>query len=353
MEKEIERLRELVGHFTFCPDVEYIADTQPYGNGRINDTYLITAESGKQAILQRVNPIFAPSVLHDIDAVTRLLSGRGITTTELIPTNEGALGYVKNGECWRMLTYIEGRTKESGVTEDEARDAMRLIGLFHRTFAEHPYEFQHARVGFHDTPSIMNDLKETVLEFAGSKNDHSLLPIAGVILERFHKRPLAWEDLPKRIIHGDLKLSNVRFASHEPRAVALIDLDTIGRHNVALDVADAARSWANKSSEGNTRQANFDLDIFSAMIDGYRTHTDFLAEKEWVAIPGATAQIALELAARFVTDAYRESYFKLDRSHYPDLFTQNSTKASAQFALFEDIESKREEMDDIINNRGR
>jgi Ser/Thr protein kinase RdoA (MazF antagonist) len=288
-------------------------------------------------VLQRVNPIFAPSVLEDIAFMTAQMKERGFVTTELIPTKMGELGIIEGSGVWRMLTHIPGRTVEEGITEEEARSAMELIGKFHQTFADHDYDFRHVREGFHDTPRIMTTLTETMREYSETPKHTALTTLGTEMTNAYRERPHAWAHVPKRIIHGDPKLNNVRFAANSPRAIALLDLDTMGRHSVVVDIADAARSWCNRADEGDIERAAFDVDIFRAMMEGYGASAKFLTREERDAIPHAIAQIALELAARFATDAYRESYFTLDRERYPDLFTQNSAKARAQFALYRDI----------------
>lgn len=336
-EKLTSRANEIARQFAFG---EVMQSVEPFGRGRINDTFLVTTESGERYVLQRLNPIFAPSVLLDIDAMTRVMKERGFLTTLLIPTKDGELGILENGQCWRMLTYIPGRTIEEGITKDEARSGMKLIGKFHQIFAEHDYVFRHVRDGFHDTQKIMRGLEETISKYAGTKKDAALAKVGCAILGEYDSRPHAWAHLPKRVIHGDPKLNNIRFADDGSRAIALLDLDTMGRHSVVIDIADAARSWCNRADEGDEGWARFDLDIFRAIMEGYTETANFLTEEEREAIPGAIAQIALELSARFLNDAYRESYFKLDRERYPDLFTQNSTKARAQFALCQNITRK-------------
>lgn len=325
---------------------EPIVRIEAYGNGRINETYLAAGRSGGRYVLQKLSRIFAPSVLFDIAEMTAAMKRAGFLTTELILTKDGKLGLEqKNPETgtidvWRMLTFIPGRTIEAGIKDAEAREAMRLIGAFHHAFAEHPYEFRHVRDGFHDTPKIMRGLRETIDEYRGTRKHEALAALGEQILDAYNAMPHAWAYLPKRVIHGDPKLNNVRFDEHSTRAIALIDLDTMGRHSAVVDIADAARSWANTAPEDNADESRFDLNIFRTMMEGYSERAAFLTEEERQAIPNAIAQIALELAARFVTDAYRESYFTLDRTNYPDLFTQNSVKARAQFALSKDVLGK-------------
>ena len=334
---EIEKLQNIAEQFALHENASTI---EPFGNGRINDTFLVTTKSGGRYVLQKLNPIFAPAVLNDIEAITHKMKESGLHTTELIQTKSGELGIILDAACWRMLSFIPGRTVEEGVTEDEARSAMGLIGNFHHTFAQHEYQFRHIREGFHDTQKIMEGLGKTIEEFRGTKKGEVLVEVGGTILGEYDSREHAWAHLPKRIIHGDLKLNNIRFANDSSHAIAFLDLDTLGRHSVVIDIADAARSWCNRADEGDVKQARFDLDIFRAMMIGYTKTAGFLSKEERVAIPGATAQIALELSARFAVDAYRESYFKLDHKRYPDLFTQNFAKARAQFALYRDIERK-------------
>ncbi|OGZ06863.1 MAG: hypothetical protein A2942_00560 [Candidatus Lloydbacteria bacterium RIFCSPLOWO2_01_FULL_50_20] len=328
-----------------------IANIEPFGNGRINETLLITTDNGERYVLQKLHSMFSPAVLEDIHALTRTMRERGLTTPLLVPTKTGELGLVKNGDCWRILTYISGRTIEDRMTPEEAQNGMELIGNFHNTFAKHEYEFRHARVGFHDTPSIMTKLNDTMSEYADSEKQRMLEPFGTHIKDAYGKHVNAWMHLPRRIIHGDLKLNNIRFAEHSSAAIALLDLDTLGRHSVLIDLADAARSWCNRADEGDVEHAEFDLAIFRAMMEGYDHTADFLSKEERAALPEAIAQITLELAARFLTDAYRESYFTFDAANYPDRLTQNLTKARAQFALHQDIVRKQNDIEKITENK--
>ncbi|OGZ07836.1 MAG: hypothetical protein A3D65_04240 [Candidatus Lloydbacteria bacterium RIFCSPHIGHO2_02_FULL_50_13] len=347
-EKVVVRACEVASQFAFDGTVAVV---EPFGQGRINDTFLVTTESGERFVLQKVNPIFAPSLLLDIAALTSTMKEAGMTTLELVSTKNGKWGAVEDNECWRMLTYVPGYTKEKDVTEKEAQSAMGLIGRFHQTLQAHNYDFRHVREGFHDTQKIMTGLEKTITEYRETEKSRALAELGAMILNEYNSLEHAWAHLPKRIIHGDPKLNNIRFAEDSHEAVALLDLDTLGRHSVVIDIADAARSWANRADEGDAENAAFDLDIFRAMMEGYATTAGFFTQEERDAIPSAIAQIALELSARFATDAYKESYFKLDSARYPDLFTQNLAKARAQFALYRDILEKLPDITGLLARR--
>src|SRR3990172_195915 len=192
---ETEQLTDIAEQFALDGTISTI---EPFGSGRINDTYLVRTATGTRYVLQQLNPIFSPTVLDDIDAVTRTMKKRDFITTELIPAKTGELSVIIDGACWRMLSYIEGRTIEEGVSKEEAKNAMELIGHFHHTFSDHDHQFHHVRDGFHDTPRIMGTLGNTVREYAGTSKDAALAMLARDIANAHEKHPHAWAHLPKR-----------------------------------------------------------------------------------------------------------------------------------------------------------
>ena len=58
--------------------------------GLINQTFLVE-EAGRRAVLQRLHPIFAPSLHLDIEAVTAHLARKGLLTPRLLRTRAGEL----------------------------------------------------------------------------------------------------------------------------------------------------------------------------------------------------------------------------------------------------------------------
>ena len=69
-------------------------------------------------------------------------------------------------------------------------------------------------------------------------------------------------------MHGDPKINNLLFDAATGRALCFIDLDTLGRMPLPLELGDAFRSWCNPAGEDN-RQSAFALDLFAAAVDGY------------------------------------------------------------------------------------
>ncbi len=324
-----------------------VSVTERYGHGIINDTYLVrVAPHGgvldvKQCfIAQRLHPIFQPPVLEDMAAVTEHLAGKGITTPHLVRSRTGAFGVMRGERCWRLMTYIPGVSYDKGLEGAQLEDAAAFLGTFHNALQDIEHTFVHLIPGFHDTPRIMEKLRATAKRSQKSPHAAILTPLAERILRDWAVVAATLPVLPRRVIHGDLKINNVRFAEDGRRAAALLDLDTVGRNTILVDLGDAIRSWCNPADEDDGKDAHLDEKLFGYFICGYMRTAGFLTREERESIPAGVEAIVLELAARFITDAFEEKYFKLDNARYPNLYEQNLTKARAQIALLDDARRK-------------
>ncbi|MDP3772203.1 MAG: phosphotransferase [bacterium] len=326
--------------------IDRVLVMERYGHGIINDTYLVHVASPDGAIeqrfiVQRLHTIFNSPVLEDMAAVTEHLAGKGITTPRLMRSRTGALGVMRDKRCWRLMTYIPGISYDRVLQGAQLEDAAEFLGAFHNALQDIEYTFVHLIPGFHDTPRIMEKLRETVKHFQKSPHADVLIPLAERIRRDWVTVAATLRELPHRVIHGDLKINNVRFAEDGHRAAALLDLDTMGRNTILVDLGDAIRSWCNPADEDDYRGAYLDEKLFRHFIRGYTRTAGFLTREERESIPAGLEMIILELAARFVTDAFEEKYFKLDNARYPNLYEQNVTKARAQVALLDDVCRKR------------
>jgi Ser/Thr protein kinase RdoA (MazF antagonist) len=323
-------------------EIGKVFNISEYGSGIINETFLVKNRDGQKFILQKHHHLIGKEVLADIDVITKRLENKGIVTPKLIRTLEGELYFAKNGNIWRMLTYIEGVTLEKLDNKKLARSAGSLIGKFHDALVGLDYQFEHKIPNYHDTNLIITILKDTCAMYHNSKKYNELRPSADFILNEYINIKDSLKDLPDRIIHGDLKVSNVRFNEKQNEAISLLDLDTLGTNKIVIDLGDAIRSLCNI-------QDKFNLQIFESILEGYFSSAPFITKEEKDAIPIGIKTIILELSARYITDAFEEQYFKLDHNKYSNLFEQNKSKAESLIKLYKDFQNKAQAVEDIIS----
>ena len=303
-------------------------------SGLINPTWYVRSVRGVPLVLQRLNPVFPAAVNEDIAAVTEHLAAKSVLTPRLVATPHGALWLEHGGATWRVLTYIDGVSRDAVESASQARAAGRVLAEFHRAVADLEHTFCNARLGVHDTPRHLAALRGALDEFRSHRDIAAIRPLAERVLalaERLPQLPAC----PDRIVHGDPKISNVMFARDGDGALCLIDLDTLARMPIALELGDALRSWCNPRTE-DAPDARFQRPLFEAAVEGYAAAArGFLAPVEWQSIPAGTLTICVELAARFCTDALRERYFRWDASRYASASAHNQARTRGQLQVAE------------------
>ena len=312
-----------------------------FGTGLINKTFLVETAEGERAIFQRLHPVFAGSVNADIDAVTRHLAAKGLLTTRVIPTVEGAL-FVDDpidGRPWRALTFVDGLSVDRVDSPARAHAGAALVARFHGAVADLAYDYRHVRAGVHDTRKHLAVLERALVEHKAHRLFSSAEPLAHAILAAGARLP-DLSSLPLRHCHGDLKISNVLFDA-AGAGICLVDLDTLGRMPWPFEMGDALRSWTNPAGE-DVAAAHVDVDIFTAAVQGYGRGTAGADEHD--ALVDGFFTICTELAARFLADALNESYFGWNEARYATRGDHNLVRARGQWALAESVDVKRAEL---------
>ncbi len=314
---------------------------RPSTDGLINQTFVLEGAQGPTGVLQQLNTaIFAPEVHLDIHAVTTRLVHRGLPTPVLVPTRSGALWHTDaQGGVWRVLTWVGDRTIHRLHCSAEARSAGALLARFHGALSDLDWRFRSVRPAVHETGRHMGLLQDSVKTHGSHRLFAQVAPVAEAIVAAWERLGQA-EGLPRRVLHGDPKVANIRFRGAE--ALALIDLDTLQRGTLDNELGDALRSWCNRTTEEGP-VARFDLELFSAAMQGYAAHAPWVTDAEWGAVVPSTERICWELAARFARDALEESYFGWDPQRFASRGEHNLARARGQVALAEavGIESER------------
>ncbi|MBN1336839.1 MAG: phosphotransferase [Deltaproteobacteria bacterium] len=308
------------------------------GSGLVNRTWSV-GEPPRFA-LQNVNALFPPGTHARVAAVTDHLAARGLCTPRLVRAPGGAPVLPgPDGTSWRLLTWVEGTTFDRVPGPAHARSAATLVARFHAALSDVPCDLTPLRPWAHDTTLHMQHLQEAVDGCGGHRLAEDIRATGAEILAAWDRIRFPWPSLPMRPSHGDLKISNVRFDPKGREAVCLIDLDTLGRLPLPLELGDALRSWCNTGGE-DARSVLFDRSIFEAAIEGYLSAAPVVEPAERQLLPAGISRIALELSARFCADALYETYFAWDPARAEGPGEHHLLRARGQLALALQIERR-------------
>ena len=332
-----------------------------YGNGHINDTFLVITPSGRY-ILQRINDTVFPrpdEIMENIAGVTEHIRAKADdparATLTVVKTNGGA-PYFKDsiGSYWRMYDFVEGavaRDRAEGKEDFEACGEAfgRFQGLLSDFDATRLHE---AIVNFHNTPVRYENLMKAVaadkagraeavrseIEFAMARRD-----FAATLAEAYENG-----ELPLRVTHNDTKLNNILFDAESGAPVCVIDLDTVMGGFSVNDFGDSIRFGANTAAEDETdlSRVSLDLELFEAYARGFLRGCDGrLTDKELELLPIGAMMMTFECGMRFLTDHLDgDLYFRIHHEGH------NLERARNQFALVADMEKKLDDMRAIIKN---
>lgn len=346
MSREING-NEILEHF----DLEAV--TESYGNGHINDTYLVTAP---RYILQRINTsIFTDpeGLMENIQNVTSFLrekiaadggnAGRGTLT--LVPAKDGRYYYKLDEEnVFRVYSFVEGtKSIENSKTPEDLYEAGVGFGHFQKLLADFPVEKLHETIrDFHHTPKRVEALREAIREDRAGRAGSVQAEIA------FALENASWADrvvrgmeegkIPVRVTHNDTKINNILFDRETGKAVCVIDLDTVMPGSMLYDFGDALRMGGSSAAEdeADLDKVWFDEEAFEAFARGYLSEMrESLTEDEIALMPLSVKLMTYECGIRFLTDYLNgDTYFKIHREHH------NLDRARNQFKLVADIAGK-------------
>ena len=323
------------------------ARLSPLGNGLINQTWLVDNGGPECFVLQRVNAMFPAAVNRDIDVLTRHLEAKGLVTCRLVPANSEALWVEHENTVWRLLSHVNGVSRDALTSAEQAREAGMVLGRFHRADSDLDHQFANLRLGIHDTAHHLRFLEETLMNRTDHAEYAAVSRLGRQILDIANSLPVLPE-VRDRVVHGDPKVNNILFEAGSDRALCLVDLDTISRMPLPLELGDAMRSWCNPSGE-DYWTGEFSAELFIPAIQGYAEQTrEWIFVEEWSSIIPATHIILVELAARFCADALNESYFAWDPEHFSTRSEHNQVRATGQLTEARSLMAQEKELAAIV-----
>ncbi|MDE6362693.1 MAG: phosphotransferase [Lachnospiraceae bacterium] len=345
-----------------------LVESSPYGNGHINDTFLLRCKTPEKAekkfILQRMNhdifknpPQLMENVVHVTQHLRKTILSQGgdpdRETLNVLKTRDGADWYQDSSQnYWRVFPFIARSVcLEKAESEKDFYDSAVAFGNFQRQLADFPVEILHETIpNFHNTSSRFQDFQMAVAE--GDKTRAALAQAEiAFALDRKQETSvltnlLADGTLPLRVTHNDTKLNNILFDADTHKALCIIDLDTVMPGLSLYDFGDSIRFGANTGAEDETdlTKVRLDLKLFEAFTKGYLEGcAGSLTAKEIELLPMGAKLMTYECGIRFLADFLTgDHYFKIHREQH------NLDRARTQFQLVADMEAKWAELTAIV-----
>ena len=346
-----------------------VIDVREFGNGNINDTYLVTTDVDEQTypqekhfILQRINThVFKQPrlIMQNMRTFTEHVrrraraEGHRWVTPRVISACDGQDFYMDpEGNFWRAISYVYGTRSFETIKDPKlAYEVGYALGTFQYLISDLPAELLADTLeGFHIMPRYLQNYDR-----AFSNNGHKSSAEVKYCLKFVERRrefghvlEQAREQgrIPLRPVHGDPKVNNVMIEESTGRALSLVDLDTVKPGLIHYDIGDCMRSGCNPLGEEteNWEAVHFDPEIGAAILEGYLTQArNFLTTADYDYLFDSIRLLAFELGVRFFTDHLAgDVYFKFKHPQH------NLQRALVQFKLTESIESHEADIRHII-----
>ncbi len=316
-----EFLHQLCASF----EIGSLSQADPIEVGLIQSTWRLQTNQG-MFIAQQLHPIFEAGVTEDGSAICERLRGFGIPTPQYLRTASGGFHLIEQGRLWRVMTCLPGKSYAQAPDLSYLTAAGSVVAQMHAALRDWDYPFQFGIPHFHDTFYVwgrLHCLQDQLRDY----------PEADWLLETLPQMVLP-TDLPRQIIHGDLKLTNFLFDA-DGQVTGVLDWDTSMHHNLYVEMGDALRSWG-AAADG------FSLTKVAAALQGYGGSLD----------PELTVQgmglITLELATRFLIDVAEDCYWHWDPQRYSSRQAHNLARCRRQISLYKNLAQQRDPMLSIL-----
>ena len=327
---------------------------ETFGHGHINSTFLLTTQSGRQYILQRVNHYVFKNpmeVVANAQAVTSFIQKKGQLALSYVPANNGAFcARDEDGNYWRMYDFVEGFCMDAPQCPEDFYQSALAFGKFQDLLSDFPAETLAETIpDFHNTPVRYAQLKQAIAENKAGRlaavqkevDFYLAQEEKGSLLQQMLERG----ELPLRVTHNDTKFNNVLLSNDTHKPLCVLDLDTVMPGLSLYDFGDAIRSGAHtgREDEQDLSKVRLQLDLFEMYVKGYLEAAPSLTDREVACMVLGAFTMTLECGSRFLADHLNgDLYF---RTAYPE---HNLVRCRTHIALVQQILNNWDKMEAIV-----
>ncbi|MEJ5102587.1 phosphotransferase enzyme family protein [Chryseobacterium sp. MYb328] len=295
----------------------------PITDGLINTTYLLEdRDRNEKFILQKIN--------HHVFRQPEVIINNHLMINELLRSNNYQFQVIEpihslthkllvkdaNDEPWRMLSFVENSiTFLTAPSLQTAFEAAKTFSYFLSIVnTEKLPAIEDTLPNFLNFEKRIADYKKALENAAPQLKENAKAEIE--ITNQLISLPDQWiemektNQIPKRIIHADVKISNILFdQNHHPLAV--IDLDTMMISTILYDFGTMIQSYTNTTHEDDgSAKNNFNPEMYEVVKEGFLFYLKEKLTQEEASHLDYAAQVAIYIQeVRFLTDYLNGSVY--------------------------------------------
>lgn len=319
-----------------------IISVEPFGNGHINQTYLVKTDKNAY-VLQGINiQVFktAPDIIDNILLLWETQPNNEIIL-KMMPTKTGGYSVDALNALWRTVPFAGDYESFELVDEAwKAEKAARAFATFGKVFANVDV------TKLKDTiPNFHNGMMRfSHLEQAHQQAKSERLTKAAELYQYALEHKFIFEEvqkglengtIPYRVTHNDTKINNVLIGKTNRDLAKVIDLDTVMQGTLLFDFGDLVRTSVSPTPENepDDSKIQFNVEFFEAICKGFSAMKEVMTPKEKEMIVDGAKYMIFIIGVRFLTDYFNNDvYFKIS---YPE---ENFIRARNQFVLLQRLE---------------
>ncbi len=358
-------IKEIISNFKIYGD---FIKAKPFGNGHINDTYLVKFnQAGIEVkyILRKINKFVfknPEAVVNNTVKVNNHISKKLIEleiknvsnhVMQLVESNKDNYHFEdENNDFWCVVLFIDNAyTVEKIETEEQAYRAAKAFGQFQSFLLDaNPNEYKETIPNFHNLKGRLIDfelaLKNDLAERVKQTSKEIEIVNSYKYLEKKITALLENKELPIRVTHNDTKINNVMLNKITHKEQCVIDLDTVMPGSVLYDFGDMVRTFTSPVEEDETdlSKVTMRIEIFEKLVQGYLFDlSSVLTKIELDNLIYGAMVITYEQIVRFLTD-----YINGDIYYSTKYDEHNLVRTRTQIALLESIIKQKDEMEKIV-----